>query len=318
MSKSNAYANRFSKALGLENNAPPADAEKTVAKTNVYSFPERKIGGAENGDKPSETASNDGLQKSEPVAAPLETAIIGKPAVPVNGADFFTVAEPQTKIEIQTETSRAARRMPVFKTVEINAEKVEPHLVAITHPQSPHSEEYRNLRTQLLLGAERRRFQGKQLQAVVVASARPGEGKTTTAINLAWLMAQTDGVNCLLIDSDLRMPSVADYLGIEEQPGLSDVFEGTVELEQAIVKANPAGLHILPGGNPRGDVAELLSGNAFRRILDQARGMFDYIFIDAPPLAIFTDAAALINLSDGAMLVVKAGQTGYARINRLL
>ncbi|HEX8267835.1 MAG TPA: CpsD/CapB family tyrosine-protein kinase [Pyrinomonadaceae bacterium] len=329
--KSNAYANRFSKILGFEPN--PAEAvERGDDSARVVQILERKIGAptvvAEN-DVQIEATENAHPTKPDDFAQLLDTWSIGKPAVPLSTSeDFSGTAILNQKpaaatIEVEPRAQRAGvvlptRKTPEFRTVELNLEAVEPHLVAIKHPRSPHCEEYRSLRTQLLLAAERRRAAGKEMQAVVVASARPGEGKTTTAINLAWMLAQTDGVNCLVIDADLRMPSLADYLGIEEHPGLSDVFDGTVELEQAIVKLNPAGLHLLPGGEARQDIAELISGNAFRRILDKARTMFDYIIIDAPPLAIFTDAAVLINLADGAMLVVKSGKTRYATINRML
>jgi Mrp family chromosome partitioning ATPase len=82
-------------------------------------------------------------------------------------------------------------------------------------------------------------------------------------------------------------------------------------LTQAIIKLQPAGLHLLPGGAPREDVAELLSGPRFNRLLEEARKHFDYIIIDAPPLGIFTDANLLINRADGALLVVRSGKTRY-------
>jgi capsular exopolysaccharide synthesis family protein len=330
MSKSNAYANRFSKLLGLEP-ATTKEAASGEDASNVFKFPERKIGALDGeNDNQIGVSVTERLNKPENSAHPLETRTIGKPTIPLKTEEDFSGAAilnpiPTVKVEaeVETRTQRAGvvlpiRKTPEFKTVELNLETVEPHLVAIKHPRSPHCEEYRSLRTQLLLAAERRRAAGKEMQAIVVASARPGEGKTTTAVNLAWMLAQTDGVNCLIIDADLRMPSLADYLGVEEHPGLSDVFDGSVEIEQAIVKLNPAGLHLLPGGAAREDIAELISGNAFRRILDKARTMFDYIIIDAPPLTIFTDAAVLINLADGAMLVVKAGKSRYATINRML
>ncbi|MDQ4120110.1 MAG: CpsD/CapB family tyrosine-protein kinase [Acidobacteriota bacterium] len=328
--KPNAYANRFSKLLNFE----PSPVERAEDSVNVVQFPDRKIGAptiVEENYAPNETIAEAPASKQDSdFAQLLDTWSIGKPAVPLAPTEDFSGAailnpKPAAAVTIEVEPRAQrpgvvlpTRKKPEFKTIELDIDAVEPHLVAIKHPRSPHCEEYRSLRTQLLLAAERRRAAGKEMQAVVVASARPGEGKSTTALNLAWMMAQTDGVSCLVIDADLRMPSLADYLGVAEHPGLSDVFDGTVELEQAIVKLNPAGLHLLPGGTARQDIAELISGNAFRRILDKARTMFDYIIIDAPPLAIFTDAAVLINLADGAMLVVKSGKTRYATINRML
>jgi capsular exopolysaccharide synthesis family protein len=160
----------------------------------------------------------------------------------------------------------------------------------------------------------------KQMQAFVITSIGVGEGKTLTALNLAWLLAQTDGMRALLIDSDLRRPCVTDYFGIQEEAatGLSEVLAGEATLEECLVKLEPAGLYLLPGGVARDDCAELLSGPKFERVLKDARGLFDIIIIDAPPLGIFTDANLLINRADGAMLVVRSGKTRYGAVDRVL
>jgi len=152
----------------------------------------------------------------------------------------------------------------------------------------------------------------------VVTSTGIAEGKTLTALNLGWLLAQTEGVRALVIDSDLRRPCATDYFGIDATGGLSEVLGDQMRLEDAIVRLDPAGLHLLPGGKPRDDVAELLSGPTYARVLSQARRMFDYIIIDAPPLGIFTDANVLMSRADGALLVVRAGKTRYSQLDRLL
>ncbi|HMF54897.1 MAG TPA: CpsD/CapB family tyrosine-protein kinase [Pyrinomonadaceae bacterium] len=206
----------------------------------------------------------------------------------------------------------SARAME-FVSRQISTARVEPHLIAITQPRSPYCEQFRSLRTSVLHAGERRK-----MQAIVVTSVGVGEGKTLTALNLAWLLAQTDGVRALLIDSDLRQPCASEYLGIDEPVGLSEVLAETATLEESIVRLEPAGLYMLPGGAPRDDVAELLSGPKFEKVLAQVRRMFDYILIDAPPLGIFTDANLLINRADGAMIVVRAGKTRYADVDRLL
>ena len=100
------------------------------------------------------------------------------------------------------------------------------------------------------------------------------EGKTLTAVNLSWLLAQTDGVRALLIDGDLRNPCCADYFGLDAPTGLSEVLAGEVSLADAILRLEPAGLHLLPGGSSRDDVAELLSGR-ISAPCREARRMFD-------------------------------------------
>ena len=207
----------------------------------------------------------------------------------------------------------AEKRTHEFVSWSVEAERVEPRLVAITHPHSTYCEEYRSLRTQILHKSQR-----QKLQSIVVASINPSEGKSITAINLSWMLAQTDGVKALIIDADLRMPSLTDYLGIETDKGLSDILAERATLQESVIKLEPAGLHILPGGEARSDVAELISGPKFKEILRQAREMFDFVIIDAPPLGIFTDATVLINHADGAMLVIRAGRTRYSAVDRIL
>jgi capsular exopolysaccharide synthesis family protein len=200
-----------------------------------------------------------------------------------------------------------------FPSVEIETARVEPHLVAITDPRSPHAEQYRSLRTRVLHAGEKRK-----LQALVVTSAGPMEGKTVTALNLAWLLAQTDGVRAILVDGDLRNPCAAEYLGIEAPTGLSEVLAGEATLADTIVRLEPSGLHLLPGGSTRDTVAEILSGPKFSAVLSELRRMFDYVILDAPPLGIFTDATVLINRADSALVVVRSGKTRFAALDRVL
>lgn len=207
----------------------------------------------------------------------------------------------------------ASPRLPDFVEWNVEAERVEPRLVAITHPNSTYCEEYRSLRTHVLHKSAK-----QKLQSIVVASINPSEGKSVTALNLSWLLAQTDGVTALIIDSDLRMPSLADYMGIETDSGLSHILAGEATLKESIIKLAPSGLHLLPGGEARNDVAELISGPRFKEILREARQMFDFVIIDAPPLGIFTDATVLIDHADGALLVVRANKTRYSVMDRIL
>ncbi len=243
------------------------------------------------------------------------SAFIGQPdsmngtALPDLGSDFTAGA----KLNAESSTRVVSRGLPDFVSWTVDPTRVEPRLVSITNPNSTYCEEYRSLRTHVLHKSQRQR-----LQSIVVASTNPSEGKSVTALNLSWMLAQTDGVKCLIIDSDLRMPSLADYLGIETDCGLSDVLAGTATLAESIVKLEPAGLYIMPGGDARQDVADLISGPKFKEILREAREMFDYIIVDAPPLGIFTDATVLINQADSAIIVVRANRTRYSVVDRIL
>lgn len=212
-------------------------------------------------------------------------------------------------------TLNAARpaRATSFVSYDVDPARVEPHLVAITQPRSAYCEQFRALRTKVLQAGER-----EQMKTFVITSAAMGEGKTLTALNLAWLLAQTEGVRCLLIDSDLRQPCATEYLAIDAPRGLSEVLSGELSLRDAVVRLDPAGLYLLPGGQAHDDVADLLSGPTYAGVIAEARRTFDFIIIDAPPLGTFTDANVLINRADGALMVVRAGKTRYGMVDKLL
>jgi len=282
------------------------NGERTPPSENIVPFD--RSGRIPN--RPPDLLSGEALRIGNP-----GSAFIGQPVSAIGTAlpDLETDLTAGAKLNAESLTRTGARQLPDFVSWTVDAERVEPRLVAITHPHSSYCEEYRSLRTHVLHKGQR-----QKLQAIVIASVNPSEGKSVTALNLSWLLAQTDGVKALIIDSDLRMPSLADYLGIEADKGLSHVLAGTATLAESIVRLDPAGLHILAGGDARHDVAELISGPKFKDILDEAREMFDYIIIDAPPLGIFTDATVLINQADAAMIVVRANRTRYSTIDRIL
>lgn len=281
--------------------------EETIEPSKVMPFD--RIGKSRNA--PPEMLSNNELRIGAPTRLAFNEqsdSYIGK-ALPDERSEITAGAT----LNANGLTRIAEKRLPEFTRWTVEASRVEPRLVAITSPNSSYCEEYRSLRTHVL-----HKSQKQKLQAIVVASVGPAEGKTITALNLSWLLAQTDGVKALIIDSDLRMPSLTNYLGIEVEKGLSEILAGQATLRESIIQLEPSGLHILPGGEARADVAELISGPKFKEILREAREMFDYVIIDAPPLGIFTDAAVLINQADGALLVVRANRTRYNMVDRVL
>jgi capsular exopolysaccharide synthesis family protein len=248
--------------------------------------------------------------------APEKTAVKSSAftAHTANASDGMALPERPPSCDVGA-TLNAARPARVIGLVsyDVDAARVEPHLVAITQPRSAYCEQFRSLRTRILQAGERR-----QMRTFVITSAGMGEGKTLTALNLAWLLAQTDGVRALVIESDLRQPCATEYLAIDAPRGLSEALGGELSLRDAVVRLDPAGLYLLPGGQARDDVAELLSGPTYAAVIAEARQLFDFIIIDAPPLGIFTDANVLINRADGALMVVRAGKTRYAMVDKLL
>lgn len=173
-------------------------------------------------------------------------------------------------------------------------------LIVQTSPHSHRSEAFRRLRTnlQFLDIADRP-------QSIVVTSSLPGEGKSTTTINLAITLADA-GSHVALIDADLRRPSVAKYMGLEGGVGLTTVLIGRAAVEDVIQPWGNGYLHILPSGQIPPNPSELLGSQAMAALLDKLTHTYDIVLLDTSPLLPVTDAAILSKLTGGALLVVSA------------
>jgi capsular exopolysaccharide synthesis family protein len=176
-------------------------------------------------------------------------------------------------------------------------------LIVHADPRSPRAESFRSLRTNLqflnIEGGPR---------SFVVSSAGPGEGKSTTTANLAIALAET-GARVALVDGDLRLPRVADYMGIEGGVGLTDVLIGRVELADALQKWGRGQLFVLTSGAVPPNPSELLGAVAMDHVLAALTEHFDYVLIDAPPLLLVTDAAVLSKKTRGVIMVAASGKT---------
>ncbi|MEW1982989.1 polysaccharide biosynthesis tyrosine autokinase [Pseudarthrobacter oxydans] len=152
-------------------------------------------------------------------------------------------------------------------------------------------------------------------QTVVVSSAIAGEGKTSTAVNLAIMLAE-GGNRVLLVDADLRRPRVAKALGIEGSIGLSGVLSHAIELEDAIQPWGRGGaLHVLASGRTAPNPSELLGSSTMAKLINRFEDSYEVVIIDAPPLLPVTDPAVLGSMSSGVVLVVSAdGRTNRADV----
>jgi succinoglycan biosynthesis transport protein ExoP len=183
----------------------------------------------------------------------------------------------------------------------------------ITHvrPQSQMAESYRALRTSLLLS-----HLGAPPKVIMVTSALPQEGKSTTSINCAVVLAQK-GVRVLLIDCDLRRPSIHKTLGMGPRSGLSNVLTGSTTLKQAITVAPTLpNLDVLPAGTPPPNPAELLASANMRDVLAELREKYDHIVLDTPPTLSVTDAVVLSPRADAIVLVIRSGSTTKQALRR--
>jgi polysaccharide biosynthesis transport protein len=188
---------------------------------------------------------------------------------------------------------------------------IDSHLVAAGAPQSIAAEQYRLLRTRVT-----RAENGRAYRAIIITSPNKGDGKSLTAANLALTMAQDPQQRVLLLDADLRRPSIHRLFGIDETPGLTDVLMGGASLEEALVSMPDYRLTVLPSGLIPTQPAELLGSPGMRRVLDTLRSRFDRILIDMPPVAPLADVAIASTIADGVLMIVRAGVTPKPAIER--
>ena len=239
-------------------------------------------------------------------AVPPAPAPAPRPASSVRQAPAF---DPQHAPWTPTATA------PAFEPADVSSATptLDGRLVAALAHQSPAAERYRLLRTRI-----KRAENGRSMRAIVVTSPSKGDGKSLTAANLALTMAQELQQRVLLLDADLRRPSVASLFGLPEGPGLSDVLMGAADLDTALVHLRDQHLTVMPAGAPAAQPAEVLGSTGMRRVLDALRGRFDRIIIDMPPVGPLADVHVVTPLADGLLMVVRAGITPKPAIEQAL
>ncbi|HEX6732216.1 MAG TPA: polysaccharide biosynthesis tyrosine autokinase, partial [Pyrinomonadaceae bacterium] len=184
-------------------------------------------------------------------------------------------------------------------------------LAMITDARSPIAESYRHLRTSLLLSSA-----GKPPKTILVTSSQPAEGKTTTGINTAFMLAQT-GAEVLMIDCDLRRPRLHAQFELPNTKGLTTWLSGERDLDSLIQHYEKApNLKVLTSGPVPPNPAELLGSEEMRKLLNILSEQYAHIIIDSPPAISFTDASILSTMVDGVILVVHGGRSSRAVVRR--
>ena len=180
-------------------------------------------------------------------------------------------------------------------------------LVTILHPRSPSAEAFRTLRTNLdFAGVD------QQVATILVTGALPREGKTTVAANLAVAYAQS-GRSTILVDSDLRRPDIHTFFRLSNATGLTRALASRAStIAPFLQETEVTNLRVLTAGPPPPNPAELIGSQRMKLLLDQLTEMADVVVLDSPPLSLVTDGALLAALADGAVLVVRAGQSRRA------
>lgn len=192
------------------------------------------------------------------------------------------------------------------RTPIVTAEHINQRIAIVASPNSVAAEQYRKLRSRVL-GAARERSGN----AVLVASSGIGEGKTTTAVNLAIAIAQELDYTVLLVDADLRKPSVHSTLGIRNERGLADYLQGDAALEDVLVHTGLGKLVVLPAGKPPENPAELLASNRMRELIQELKARYTdrFVVFDSAPLLVAADTVPLSRHMDGVIMVVQAERT---------
>jgi len=182
-------------------------------------------------------------------------------------------------------------------------------LVPASNPQSPISEAYRAFRTSLLLSS------ADQPKIITITSSLPREGKTTTAVNLATVLAQLGGP-VLIVDADLRKPRLQKVFGVTRDTGLVNFLVGSHPIDECIFKSKVTNLAVMPSGPIPPNPSELLGSARMTELIAMARDRFAFVIFDTPPLIAVTDAMVLATNSDGVVLTVHGGETPRELVQR--
>ena len=195
------------------------------------------------------------------------------------------------------------RNMPVDTTLPGAAN---PMLATLSDPLSPVAEEYRKLKESLVKRTKKNGFRN----TIMVTSATMGEGKSVTSANLAISLAQEFDHTVLLIDADLRRPSLHRLFGLNPEIGLSDCLVEGRDVSEAFIRTGIGRLVFLPAGKPMPNPGELFSSTMMRNIILEMKHRYSdrYVIIDTPPVLPFAETRSLSHSVDGAIVVVKEGQ----------
>jgi len=223
------------------------------------------------------------------------------------------VSRPPAMHEPYAESTDAEQAAPRATVPPEREGKLDHRLVAALAPQSLAAEQYRSLRTRISTTEN-----GRAVRAIIITSPGKGDGKSLTAANLALTMAQEYQHRVLLVDADLRRPTLHQLFGLRETPGLTDVLMGAATLDDAFVPLAEHHLTVLPSGIIPMHPAELLGSATMRRVLDMLRTRFDRILIDMPPIAPLADVTIASAVADGVLMIVRAGVTPKPAIERAL
>jgi receptor protein-tyrosine kinase len=201
------------------------------------------------------------------------------------------------------ETTEAITGVGIVGAIPLDKERRNQPAISFDRDNSAIAEAFRKLRTNLqFLSVD------NPPRVIVILSSAPSEGKSTTAINVALALAEADK-SVVLVDGDMRRPSLDKYLDLVGSVGFSTVLSGGASLAEVLQDTKFPRLTVLAAGPTPPNPSELLGSQAAKKLLDDLRSQFDYVIIDSAPLLAVTDGAILATVADGALIIAKYGET---------
>jgi capsular exopolysaccharide synthesis family protein len=230
---------------------------------------------------------------------------------------FATEGDRPTESKQQTENDRQTQKERVDPFSQFQPVRVlvspQSKLVCITKEESLAAEKFR------FLGVRLRHLQQKRpLKRLLVTSSMAEEGKSTIAANLACTLAKRQLQKTLLLEGDLRRPSLAQQFGLGKIPGLSELLQGEPAPAMNIYQLEGLGFWMLPAGSPPRNPLELMQSGKLSALMDQLAGWFDWIVIDSPPVLPLADTSVWMRLADAVLLVTRPGTTAKRQLQRAL
>jgi receptor protein-tyrosine kinase len=219
--------------------------------------------------------------------------------------------------EYMDETIRTAEDIKRFTSMPLLGvvpEQKRMRFIWSVDPNDPLYEAYRKILTHMKIMGHKKE---PVLQSVLVTSGGPEEGKSTTVINLGISACHT-GKTVVVVDADLRRPSLHRCLEVPNDVGLADVLEGGSSVDDAILETSIQGLSVVPGGTPSPDPAKLLGSEKMKALVAGLRDRFELVIVDSAPLLVKTDPLVLSNYVDGSIVVVESGKTTTRAVNELV
>jgi len=221
---------------------------------------------------------------------------------------------------MSTTDSKLEQREPVKTThqpAKVQSAPVVPvfdkTIVAYWHSQNEVTEQFRTLRTNLLALAPE-----VPTQVLTITSAGCQEGKSTAALNLGVVLAEEGDCRVLLVDADMRRPTLGKRIGLPMVPGLSDVLRGQKTIDDVLIQTPVPQLEVMTAGTRTANPTKLLLGPECQALLSELRSRYHYVLVDCPPVISMTDAAALGAKTDGVLFIIKMGKTSRRVVNRAL